>query len=814
MDENIEDFSVDGYFSNLNKNTKIFGTTEKIPFLLEELYEPKISPDWTYFVKFNPNVKMHSAAKDGGIIVIKEENDYSNNPRLFLFNSDLTSIAKDHPITIQLPYPSQLFDFYVTAEEIIICVDTKGKVYFYNQRGQIIDETCISEGEINVKNIYTVSNVFFWETGLIIKCSNNNLHILKNFSESTTFEYFNLCPESFRSVCISPPRINSPKPYILGAYEDNFASTNYVVWIPPVPDEYMKEETLGYRYDQMRFTEDYEFLAVLASTPFSPSNFSNTILIFNNDDFINPTYELTFPFKAINFNWIGLQIALTIQNKLENDANGTGEINNSICIIGDDDTTIKFNFDSPILTVQETDSLRIFTKTNVYLIRQLNENIYSFINNSKNKSETHPGSHLFTKMLDQKGLAQCDPFSDEKDLKTALDECLEAAEFFLDSRIKEKLLNTYILSKSQYHVEKYQEILQNTALCKWLSETENLHMVLTTPQLVDLKDSNKLILRLCNRFQHQIATKIASYLREKQDIIQQHFVHSVVRSNANPEQIMDILKKNGSNFDNIELAQLCASIQSRNRSSDKGQLKQLLLDQNQIKSKCVPMNIQDGKWDEAISNAVKSNDEGLLIYVLSICNDKKIKITDTLLKNPIALKAWMLIQKNVDVNVLQKSGHTKEAFIYNFDQKRQNKAPMTSLIREAKEKKEDFNATILSNFETLSKANEDLGINGTAIDVIDKYLQLGKESDALSFAKKMKMDKKDVTWRKAHLYMRHPTKELAASIFKEFSSDDLALFMEMLHDSGKTELFKALYPSISDKSVIERLSEYGIKPDK
>ena len=117
---------------------------------------------------------------------------------------------------------------------------------------------------------------------------------------------------------------------------------------------------------------------------------------------------------------------------------------------------------------------------------------------------------------------------------TAIEECLQASEFFLDFRVKQKLLNTCIVSKSslssddqKQFSEKYKRILQNTAVSKCLAETKDIHIILTANQLDELiseKNGKRILLRLCNRFQHRLATKIASYIGEKTDIIPNFFI--------------------------------------------------------------------------------------------------------------------------------------------------------------------------------------------------------------------------------------------------------------------------------------------------
>ena len=830
-----------------------------VHLICDTLYKEKIY-DQKWFESVDFEAARYSIGKNGGMIAIVPNLSFARNPDILLFNSDLSFVN-----TVKLPGDEELLDFYMTPEDVLVCVTTRGSIYLLNQRGLILNKK-----KLEIKQL---SFAAFWETGVFLVTSESEVYIIEDFVSLKT-EKFASCNYQINIVVAVPPHYgtvieekeiekNGQKkivetevkkcfaPALLASFTDCEDEQNYLVCFRRNKEPCCIPIT--FKYEQMVFSSDGTMLAVLASDP-GVREVKYHILIFT-DSYTTVDYDIQVDGIWVkNIFWVGSTIALigikekekkTVSNSKEKEMDendeSTKEKDFRVLVIGASNECNMWEFGGCI-GVQEVDGVRIISRESVHMIRNVPDDIHDFIMqynklNELGKQKMCKGIKLFVDVNDSKINSTRDPLEEiGDDLDNALNCCLNVTKFLFDSDVKKVILDTIAMSKQSaksFDCDDFMETIKMTRILKTLAD-HPLRMVITTAQLVNLRN-DRLLVRLCNIYKHVYASKIAEYLGEKTDSISQHWATCLVMSQLEPEEIVRRIKENGSNIDYIELAQVCYSLyhdsmdklalQKNSTYKDpslerkemeikkKKKLGNLLLNEDPVKSRCVPLYIRNNEWDEAITAAVQSNDEALLIYVLKQAKQKGLDsiIQKTLALHNVALAAWIQINQSIDINLYINANRPREAVCEKFQFARRSQCPIEEVADLAKEVGDDFGTLVANNYKLVRDKGEQMNMfKGVPMDIIDKLIADGKESEAKAFAKKMKLDADDVTWRKVHYFLSHPTPKIANELINELNDEDLAVLLEMLYDKKLYRFVMQMKVAITDPLILERLESEGV----
>ncbi|EAX93919.1 hypothetical protein TVAG_342360 [Trichomonas vaginalis G3] len=778
---------INTYFDSLRNSIRVFneGTEDTLTMITEPLFKStNYLPDWegVDFTKSNFRI-----AKHGGMMAVINT-DYVSmgdyNPDIRLFSTDLTLVS-----TIRLPSGRNLADFYLTPEETLILLDTTGKLYIYNQRGQIITTKEVFEDQT-----LTATYACFYDTGVFVISQMGDVYLVEDFTKMTVSQFGHI-PYSISALAVVPPHSSNDQSFDVAlwvaAIDVNAQEENRDRLLCIQRDLDMIDTQTTQHFLQMVVSPSNDFVAVVACLG---NDYDNKSIFFYSIDFSQCHAELqigniTNEFKM---NWCGFgTLLLTVPTQTDT---GFGR-NFKLVQVGLTQSTLTWDFEGGFVVATEVDGARIITHKEILLLRNVPDDngVLSFITD---KSKTNPGMKLFTAVTDRRVFATTDPLKDFEDtMHDALNQCLAASEFFTDIKIRHSLLE--VVAKSKYvdplfEVSKFGFAIEGIRICDNMSQAP-IFMPLTPAQLSALRN-DRLIVRLCNRYKHIYAKAVADYIGEKTDAIYSHWSRCVVRSSAPPQKIVKILKDCSAMYggvatiDYIDLAQLAYELNKSNPKSRKDELGRLLLEQNTVASRRVPLHIQNGEWEQAIKAAIESNDEALLIYVIKRGLDHKQDslIYDCVGKSDIALAAWLMVKPDDPDNsrLYVNAKRPKEAVNLLFEKAVREGKPMDSVIQFAKSVKDDYGVTVANTYNAVQKACRELGITGNAIDVIDKYLDQGNLSAAKSFAKSVNLEQLDITWRAAQRFIKNPTVDAGLNLVKEFKDNDDRVFIEMIADAG------------------------------
>lgn len=309
----------------------------------------------------------------------------------------------------------------------------------------------------------------------------------------------------------------------------------------------------------------------------------------------------------------------------------------------------------------------------------------------------------------------------------------------------------------------------------------------------------RLLLRLCNRYQHFLAFRIADYINVSPDSIYSHFAYCLISSNLSPQIILEKLKGVGSNVDYVELASLSFEI-------GKKEVGNFLLQQNPVKSRCVPLYLKQGQWNEAVEAAVQSQDTALLVFVLETVKKAGFQnlIENCLTKYKSALYAWLsLVPNEADkIDILLKYEKKQDALMIQFDEGRRLGGKKLDAI------KNDSWAvnTFLKAKEFLQKIGKPEWINSPPIQVYSILLEQNHSSvkDAESA---FGLSKTEILWSKIELFAKNGNDIIAKDIISRAKEEDLEQIFGYLKDLKKTNLFPNLIIYIKDEEIKNILIE-------
>ena len=117
---------------------------------------------------------------------------------------------------------------------------------------------------------------------------------------------------------------------------------------------------------------------------------------------------------------------------------------------------------------------------------------------------------------------------------------------------------------------------------------------------------------------------------------------------------------------------------------------------------------------------------------------------------------------------------------------------------------------VISSCISIIDAKSKLNLSGTPLQLIDSLLENGRDSDARSIAKIMKMNDNDLLWRMVSIYKKSHSYDLAKRILSMMSGHDIILFFEYLKDNNLDSEILKLKSLITDSKVINALIDDGI----
>lgn len=792
------------YFDGLRSSVRIFneGTEDPVTMITEKLFSKKKAiPEWE-LVDFSKS--KFRIAKHAGMVAVADVSDatYGDyNPTIRLFNTDLSFVTE-----IKLPPHKTLADFYLTPEETLICLDTAGILLCYNQRGQVISEKPIFE-DTTLK----VTNACFYDSGVFVISQMGDVYLCEDFTKMIISKFGHI-DYSISCLAVVPPHSTNDQFFDVAlwvaALDVNATEENRDRLLCLQRDQPMIDTTTTQHVLNMIVSPSNDFIAVVGCLG---SDYDNKSIYFYSIDFAQCHAELQVGILPTYFkiNWCGFgTLLLTIPTQTET---GNGR-HYKLVQVGLSQNTLTWDYEGGFVVATEVDGARILTHNEVLLIRNVPEEngVLSFI---KDSGKTNPGMKLFSAINDRRVFATSDPLKDFEDtIHDALNNCLAASEFFCDPKIRHALLETVAKSKyvdPLFEVTHMSKAIEYIRICDNMSQSP-IFMPITTAQLVALR-WDRLIVRLCNRFKHIYAKAVADFIGEKTDSIYSHWSRCVVRSSAPPQKIVKILRDCSAMYggvatiDYIDLAQLAYELNKQNPRLKKDELARLLLEQNTVASRRVPLHIQNGEWEQAIKAAIESNDEALLIYVIKrgLEHGQSALIYDCVGKSEIGLAAWLMVKPDDPDNarLYVNAKRPREAVNLLFERAVKEGKPMDSVIQFAKQVKDDYGITVANTYIATQKACAELGLKGgNAMDIIDAYIDRNSVAAAQNFAKQVNLTSLDINWRIAQKFAKNPSAELGLKLVTEFKDNDDKVFIEMLADAG------------CPKEVINKICE-GVSPE-
>jgi len=771
-------------FQKLKDQSKTFGPSQnETRYILEEvLKSPKNEYD-PFGSRVNFVEDQFSVAQSGGIIAVchsSEPSILTFNPQISLFDQGLNLLR-----VIRSKSSKSLKGFYITPEEILVCVHDDNIVYLYSQRGDLIAKKALTE-DPNFMMVYLA----FWEEGLFAVAFSGQIIVLEDFSEMKVSPFANCNEFSISFVTATsnlPSNGNNYGPILWAA-----ASKDGQYYILCIQKDSVIAQEVSLEVSFISFSPNNKLVMVKC----------HEIVIIYSSDFSNSYAELDLSALEIrNLSWCGDNsiLATSIIKTTENAI----QPHFRLIMLGLCSKAQYWDFNSGIFIVPETDGARVITSTNVYLLREVpsEDGTLSFILNSESS-----GLKLFSAINDKITLATKNIYTDTASIHDALIQCLSAAQFYNNITIRRALLESVVRSKHHdpsFDSSMFTQIITQIRVCDNLS-SKPYNMPITILQLKGLR-SDRLIIRLCNRYLHQYAFRIAEYVNERSDMIYVHWAHCLIRSNSSAKTIVKRIKENGGAVDFVELAQLSFSL-------GKEELGNLLLSENPIKSRCVPLYIQRKDWASAVSAAVDSNNESLLISVLKdlVSSKQDGLIADCISKNSVALAAWIIINPN-DPNIVQllaNSGRFKEAFCAAFNLHIGNKLDSNELLKLTKQYKETLAEMVAKNYLVFQNVNGES--NDTPVSpykLIDNIIQSGDLSKAKTVSKTLGISKQDLLWRMVHVYISQQKPELIQNILSMGSEDMIVSIYQHLRDYGGEELFVSSLELITDSYIKQRILE-------
>jgi hypothetical protein len=742
---------------------------------------PRPIADTEFFARsVNHEFDTIRAASDGGLFaVIHKSRAESLMQTINLYDSCL-----NHTSVLTGSGGANIKNFYVTPEELIIVIYEDTVLTAFDQRNHAV----FSKKLVNQRMALCVTAAFY-ETGLFFMTFTGQVYHLSDFIGMEPQLFAELPPElsnGTKSFTAVPAIENSHGP-IVWAYCKT--STELLVCIQ---QDNFQQVDFQDEIRQISFSADYQIALVL---------FADSILI------CSPTFDRGY--ARINFNdwtirqavWCGSSsVLVTTPNKL--------------IMVGDSMRTLEWDTPDGAWVSTEIDGARVITKNEVWLIREVTGVPLEFIDRTADSAALR----FFLKVGNPVTVAKRDPIPKLlPSLAEAIHGCLEAAKFFR----KPELVRTLLEMVAQYHPRltdydstAYSTVLNQVRVVTFLA-CPPLNMPMTVGQFEHL-GNDRLLFRLCNRYLHLHAFKMADHLGGKTDVIYSHWAHCLLRSNASTGEVITKLTGNKANVDYVDLAtlafDLAESAKDPAEAAEKRALASALLELNKVKARSVPLLIRREQWSDAVEAAVNSNDMSLLVYVLKVASEKNQDeiVRKCLSRHAIAIEGWFKLHPEEPdrAQLLAQSGFKRDSLFVRF----MAGEDLSVLRAEAKQAKDDLSVALFDGHAQLLKAAGSLGVEFTpemtAYQLFDIAVEAGKSPE--SVARLLGFEKDELLSQTVAFAVRTGNREMLLEACSKPKPPELLDVVLDLAEKGKIDEARAVRELLVDPALVE-VAEGGIE---
>lgn len=595
------------FTSSLN-NVKRMGPTSFVSEVIWVLEEGEN----VYHSNVNFRDDKYAVSQNGGALVFAHESMLNGDG----YYKQLNVYDSYANLLCEIPldnYQKKIVGLYATQEEVIIVVFGDGCLASFNLRGNLITESKLTDDDIGL-----IGAVEFWRNGFFVKTS-DTIYIIRDFS---TLKAEVFCKHQMSFTCFAPVPVNNSTKVGPQLWAGNLDEQLVLM-----QKDLIQAQDFTKPITNIKFSPDYQFCLVQ----------SDEYYYIFDDKLEEVIYAAYFDdFKPTNIAWCGSD-AIALFNT------------NSVCFIGATTDCVKWDFDYAIGFSQESDGIRIIMNDEIVLIRAITDLALPFAIWDKDNIAVQ----VFTKMLDLDGLALEDPFTNYsiQQIYDAIQGMAAASVFFRKYELKKALLIALIrtiqeLPKPQNNMTSEDDLLMQARdfsiienrmaalrICEQVSR-DPYNIPLTYDEYQNISPE-RLIKRLCNRRMHFRAFRIAQYINVETDFIVSNWGIQLIDSQPDDEVVLTRYEKMTEPVDAIELA---------TAAFEKGRenLAYKLLSKSPSKSRGVPLLIERGMWDEAISAAADSGDASLLLHTLELAKEANAikQISKILSSNSIARNEW------------------------------------------------------------------------------------------------------------------------------------------------------------------------------
>ncbi|KAH0790413.1 vacuolar protein sorting-associated protein 16 [Histomonas meleagridis] len=742
-------------------------------FIKEKLRSEPLPPDSHFSSNINFEYDIIRAAPEGGCIgVIHKSGDNENF--IALYDSCLNFIRK-----IPSPVPSPIKDFFITPEEIILILYEHNELFAMDQRGNKIESKIICQGE------YIITSAFYDYGLFLITFSGKVIHV-KNFTTMEVEEFAEEVGENsmlvtnLKNIAILPP--NDEHGFIIWGYATK-----------PETFEYMLVCIQQGNVQSVNFPDE------IMSMHFSANK--QLALVLCQDSIYICTSTFNRSFVRLQIDGIAVKCAMWC-----GDSSVLISTDDEMIMLGNTNKILTWPMEKGCIFTTEPDGARIISHNNIWYFREVIGAPLDFIE----QDEKSPSFRFFSAVSNPRSFVISDPLVEMgSDLPKAIEGCLDCCKFYRNQDFIRSLLlcvSKYKNKIENYNTQEYSETIAHIKITSNLAK-EPVNMPMTESQLMSL-GYQRLLLRLCNRFMHFYAIRIAEFINDYEELVYTHWANCMIRSSASPTEIIQRITNNGFNFDYVELATTAFDLADELNDPQKKELALGLLHENKVKSHSVPLLIRQGQWGAAVEAAVNSNDTSLITYVLNTATEQKQDdiVRQCISQHKIALHCWLQIHPDeTDVaDLLLKSGSVRDARYCRY----MKGEDLKNIREEAKKDKTSKDSEIYDRIndlkETAAKYKIEYTPDLTAYKLFENILEAKFElKNAMAAAKALKMAPDEVLGRAVDVAIRNNKEDLMKEAAKGANQEDLCELILDLADSGKKKEAKMLLSYV--RSSAERL---------
>jgi hypothetical protein len=539
--------------------------------------------------------KVHAAPYGGIVVAYHDVAQIPGIPLLHVYDSCL-----HRRCSFDISPYAPVVDFYVTPEEMIVVFYQNCFMEVYDQRGYLIVSRQFLE------NLDDCRIVAFSEFGAFF-LSGIKVYWVTSYS-TLEFKEFSEIVEGAHSVTLL---VATPGPR-LWAYSDGQLLCVDPDATQPVP--------CSSEVRSISFSANYKLVALVC----------DDIVVIGGGDF-EATFA-QFPLRGdliYHSGWVGSSSFLIATDT-------------RVILLGSSAATLRWDFPGGALIATEIDGARVIGRDRVALIRHCeNPAAVAFLNRSSTPTFT-----FFKTVTDAANFAREDPVERfGRQIEEILDNCLLAATFFRDQNFISTLLgfvSKYKVHAANYDTTRYREVLQTQRVLLQLSE---LHCPMTHAQLEGL-GFDRLLIRLCNRYMHFLAVRIADYLRLPVDDVAVNWGQCLIRSKKlSTAEIVSKLSHAKCSVDLVMLANAAYDLAEGARGEERRRLQDVakaLLAGVKVKARSVPNYVKRREWPEALRTAVESNDVSLMGFALgrAAASGENEVVRDCIAESKEAREVW------------------------------------------------------------------------------------------------------------------------------------------------------------------------------